>query len=59
MDFGKLKPTKMRNLKQIHEVWILGFTVYVSIFCHGVDLLVGQNLHMLPAGSAVKLIGPN
>lgn len=31
----------------------------VSVFCHGVDALVGQDLHVLPAGAAVELVGPD
>lgn len=34
-------------------------TVYVAIVGHGVDFLVRQNLHMLAAGSTVKLVGPD
>lgn len=31
----------------------------VPVFCHGVDALVGQDLHVLPAGAAVELVGPD
>lgn len=34
-------------------------TVRVSILRHGVDLLVGQDLHVLAAGPAVQLVDPN
>ncbi len=34
-------------------------TVHISILGHGVDLLVGQDLHMLAAGSAVQLVDPD
>lgn len=34
-------------------------TVHVSILGHGVDLLVGQDLHMLAAGPAVQLVDPD
>jgi len=34
-------------------------TVSVTIFGHGVDFLVGQNLHVLATGSTVKLVGPD
>lgn len=33
--------------------------MYISILGHGVDLLVGQDLHMLAAGSAVQLVDPD
>lgn len=31
----------------------------IPVFCHGVDALVGQDLHVLPAGAAVELVGPD
>lgn len=31
----------------------------VPVFRHGVDALVGQDLHVLPAGAAVELVGPD
>lgn len=31
----------------------------VSVIGHGVDLLVGQNLHMLAAGPTVQLVDPD
>lgn len=31
----------------------------VSVFSHGVDLLVGQDLHVLAAGPAVQLVDPD
>lgn len=34
-------------------------TMSVTIFGHGVDFLVGQNLHVLATGSTVKLVGPD
>lgn len=39
--------------------FILSLTVHVSIVGHGVDLLVGQDLHMLAAGPAVQLVDPD
>lgn len=33
--------------------------MYVSILRHGVDLLVGQDLHMLAARAAVQLVDPD
>lgn len=35
------------------------FSVHISIVGHGVDLLVGQDLHMLAAGPAVQLVDPD
>lgn len=37
----------------------LSLTVHVSIFGHGVDLLVGQDLHVLAAGPAIQLVDPD
>lgn len=34
-------------------------TVHVSVLSHGVDLLVGQDLHVLTAGSTVQLVDPD
>lgn len=34
-------------------------TVQISVFSHGVDLLVGQDLHMLSTGSTVQLVDPD
>ena len=34
-------------------------TMHVPVVGHGVDLLAGQNLHMLAAGPAVQLVGPD
>lgn len=34
-------------------------TVHIAIFGHGVDPLVGQNLDVLAAGSAVQLVDPD
>lgn len=34
-------------------------TVDVPVVGHGVDLLVGQNLHVLAAGPAVELVDPD
>lgn len=31
----------------------------VSVVGHGVDLLVGQNLHMLAAGPTIQLVDPD
>ena len=41
--------------------WSVGraLTVHVPVVRHGVDLLAGQHLHVLPAGAAVELVGPN
>lgn len=33
--------------------------MHVSILGHGVDLLVGQDLHVLAAGPAVQLVDPD
>lgn len=38
---------------------VSSLTVYIPIICHGVDLLVGQDLHMLAAGPAVQLVYPD
>lgn len=34
-------------------------TVHVSVLGHGIDLLVGQDLHVLAAGPAVQLVDPD
>lgn len=33
--------------------------MHVSVIRHGVDLLAREDLDVFPAGSAVKLVGPN
>lgn len=33
--------------------------MHVSVLGHGVDLLVGQDLHMFSAGPAVQLVDPD
>lgn len=41
------------------EDLVVYLTMHVSVIGHGVDLLIGQNLHMFAAGPAVQLVDPD
>lgn len=51
---GRVLSSGQRDL-----VYSVSLTVHVSILGHGVDLLVGQHLHVLAAGSTVQLVDPD
>lgn len=38
---------------------IYGLTMHISVLCHGVDVLVSEDLDVLAAGPAVELVGAN
>lgn len=40
-------------------MYVASLTVHISILGHGIDLLVGQDLHVLAAGPAVQLVDPD